>query len=235
MQPLQWEDKNRHHDRGVPHFFLRFPRFRSLRHAILNPKIVLDKIKQLLSRMKRYHGLVKKTKDNHAKYKKIRIPKSGEFGLWSPVIFSKRFQAKCAHFLSRSTRLDSSTGNVEHWKDNTWQPPCVSTGYLVFHSFFQLCSLRPKKRPVCATPPSPVPVPTSSSSRPPSPRPYPGRFIAAVSFDGTCCVWRRQSPGEGGGGELSWELTATLEGHENEVRPEDQGGDRWGGRGDGVC
>ena len=108
-------------------------------------------------------------------------------------------------------------------------------GYLVFHSFFQLCSLRPKKRPVCATPPSPVPVPTSSSSRPPSPRPYPGRFIATVSFDGTCCVWRRQSPGEGGGGELSWELTATLEGHENEVRPEDQGGDRWGGRRDGVC
>lgn len=40
-----------------------------------------------------------------------------------------------------------------------------------------------------------------------------GRFLAAVSFDGTCCVWRRQA----GTAELAWDLTATLEGHENEV------------------
>ncbi|CAM9660728.1 unnamed protein product [Ectocarpus sp. 4 AP-2014] len=44
-----------------------------------------------------------------------------------------------------------------------------------------------------------------------------GRFIAAVSFDGTCSVWRRQESTTTAG-ELAWELTATLEGHENEVK-----------------
>eukprot|EP00903_Cladosiphon_okamuranus_P012809 g11971.t1 len=43
-----------------------------------------------------------------------------------------------------------------------------------------------------------------------------GRFIAAVSFDGTCSIWKRQVPTTTG--ELAWDLTATLEGHENEVK-----------------
>ena len=48
-----------------------------------------------------------------------------------------------------------------------------------------------------------------------------GRYLAAVSFDGTCCVWRRADDdggGGGGGGPLEWEIIATLEGHENEVK-----------------
>ncbi|KAH8060619.1 hypothetical protein JL722_4730 [Aureococcus anophagefferens] len=48
-----------------------------------------------------------------------------------------------------------------------------------------------------------------------------GRYLAAVSFDGTCCVWRRvddDGGGGGGGGPLEWEIIATLEGHENEVK-----------------
>ncbi|CAM9990254.1 unnamed protein product, partial [Hapterophycus canaliculatus] len=44
-----------------------------------------------------------------------------------------------------------------------------------------------------------------------------GVFIAAVSFDGTCSIWRRQST-NAVAGELTWDLTATLEGHENEVK-----------------
>lgn len=36
-----------------------------------------------------------------------------------------------------------------------------------------------------------------------------------MSFDGTCLVWKRQAPTTTG--ELSWDLAATLEGHENEV------------------
>lgn len=42
-----------------------------------------------------------------------------------------------------------------------------------------------------------------------------GRFLAAVSFDGTCSVWQRQ---RGTGAELKLDLSTTLEGHENEVR-----------------
>ncbi|CAN0213034.1 unnamed protein product [Pylaiella littoralis] len=45
-----------------------------------------------------------------------------------------------------------------------------------------------------------------------------GRFIAAVSFDGTCSLWKRQQAATTAAGELAWELTATLEGHENEVK-----------------
>ena len=44
-----------------------------------------------------------------------------------------------------------------------------------------------------------------------------GRYLAAVSFDGTCCVWRRADDGDDGG-PLEWEIIATLEGHENEVK-----------------
>ncbi|CAN0296038.1 unnamed protein product [Ascophyllum nodosum] len=45
-----------------------------------------------------------------------------------------------------------------------------------------------------------------------------GRFLAAVSFDGTCSVWRRQRNEAATSAELELELSATLEGHENEVK-----------------
>ena len=54
-----------------------------------------------------------------------------------------------------------------------------------------------------------------------------GRFLAAVSFDGTCCVWRRSEGDSDFEGDaemtrdartLEWEIIATLEGHENEVK-----------------
>ena len=44
-----------------------------------------------------------------------------------------------------------------------------------------------------------------------------GQLLAAVSFDATCCVWRRERDAAGDG-SLAWEIVATLEGHENEVK-----------------
>jgi hypothetical protein len=37
-------------------------------------------------------------------------------------------------------------------------------------------------------------------------------LLAATSFDATCCVWRRSRQDD------AWEILATLEGHENEVK-----------------
>ena len=39
-----------------------------------------------------------------------------------------------------------------------------------------------------------------------------GTLLAATSFDATCCVWRRSRQDD------AWEILATLEGHENEVK-----------------
>ena len=39
-----------------------------------------------------------------------------------------------------------------------------------------------------------------------------GTLLAAISFDATCCVWRRSRQDD------AWEILATLEGHENEVK-----------------
>ncbi|CAN0458990.1 unnamed protein product [Ascophyllum nodosum] len=44
-----------------------------------------------------------------------------------------------------------------------------------------------------------------------------GTFLAAVSFDGTCSVWRRQRNEAATSAELELS-SATLEGHENEVK-----------------
>lgn len=48
-----------------------------------------------------------------------------------------------------------------------------------------------------------------------------GNLLACVSFDATCCVWRRSDggvPGDASDGSMPWDLVATLEGHENEVK-----------------
>lgn len=42
-----------------------------------------------------------------------------------------------------------------------------------------------------------------------------GKYIATVSFDGTCCVWEQERKDDDA---LMWEVLAQLEGHENEVK-----------------
>jgi len=42
-----------------------------------------------------------------------------------------------------------------------------------------------------------------------------GKFIACVSFDGTCAIWEKLISESI---EMQWDLVATLEGHENEVK-----------------
>jgi WD domain, G-beta repeat len=42
----------------------------------------------------------------------------------------------------------------------------------------------------------------------------PGRYLAVVSFDGTTCIWEKVVQGV----TVSFDVAATLEGHENEVK-----------------
>ena len=63
----------------------------------------------------------------------------------------------------------------------------------------------------------PPPILPSNPQRPSLSLSSEGRFLAAVSFDGTCSVWRRQRNEAATSAELELELSATLEGHENEV------------------
>ena len=46
-----------------------------------------------------------------------------------------------------------------------------------------------------------------------------GKLLAAVSFDATCVIWELQPSGRGGTAtEMTWELAASVEGHEHEAK-----------------